>query len=149
MPTGDAYSFWTPGPIPFGIWICSSNRNHTTYLWRLPNIKRDFTEHDLYSGGPCVTFLAAVGIFEESIWPIPISSLGSLTQKKFGRLLGNVAPKVFGKTAILYAKIVRNWKYFSMNTWGSNGVKICTRVVHNLIKDTNYDSRLNIYKIEY
>ena len=26
-----------PGPIPFGICICSSNRNHTTYLWRLPN----------------------------------------------------------------------------------------------------------------
>ena len=36
MPTGDAYSLRTPGPIPFGICIFSSNRNHTTYLWRLP-----------------------------------------------------------------------------------------------------------------
>ena len=37
MPTEDAYSLRTPGPIPFGICTCSSNRNHTTYLWRLPN----------------------------------------------------------------------------------------------------------------
>ena len=36
MPTEDAYSLRTPGPIPFEICICSSNRNHTTYLWRLP-----------------------------------------------------------------------------------------------------------------
>ena len=38
MPTKDAYSLRTPGPIPFGICICSSNRNNTTYLWRLPNM---------------------------------------------------------------------------------------------------------------
>ena len=36
MPTEDAYSLRTPGPIPFGICICSSN--HTTYFWRLPNM---------------------------------------------------------------------------------------------------------------
>ena len=38
MPTDDAYSLRTPGPVPFGICICSSNRNHTTYLWRFPNM---------------------------------------------------------------------------------------------------------------
>ena len=38
MPTEDATSLRTPGPIPFGICICSSKRNHTTYLWRLPNM---------------------------------------------------------------------------------------------------------------
>ena len=32
----------TPGPFPFGICIYSSNRNHTTYLWRLLNMT--FTE---------------------------------------------------------------------------------------------------------
>ena len=34
MATRDAYSLWIPDPFLFGIRICSSNRNHTAYLWR-------------------------------------------------------------------------------------------------------------------
>ena len=36
--SGSQRNEMTPGPIPFGICICSFNRNHTTYLWRFPNM---------------------------------------------------------------------------------------------------------------
>ena len=137
------------------------------------------TFHRYNSGGPCVTFLAAVGFFfKERKWPIPISSLGFPDYKKcLVAFLEMRHLSFLGYNSRFLCKDREKlenvcsfyiWEQDKSSLGGStpdrttahaqiplglatpsNSIIICTRLVRNLIKDIHYDNRLNMIKIRH